>query len=194
MSSETAIETDIRAKARAHLAARGTEAEFRVIAEQVAAAFDALEAFFDATPTERAPVRTIPGEWSIQEVADHVLETHRPMLDEFRCLLAGRRPPGEAVPAALQSKAPLLRPWAWLRGEIKRLHADIRDTLNSAPPGFVTEARAPAVLVVNVKAADGTVSPVHWVEDLDWKAYAYIWRLHAVDHLGQVKKVRGAMR
>ena len=37
--------------------------------------------------------------------------------------------------------------------------------------------------------------PVHWIEELDWKAYAVsAFRLHLLDHLSQVRKIREAMR
>jgi hypothetical protein len=113
-------------------------------------------------------------------------------VDELRCLLAGQRPPGEPIPAALQSKAPLLRPWSWLLDEMRRVHVLILDLLAAVPPDAPTEARAPIVMVVNVPGPDGAVRALHWVEDLDWKAYAIVWRLHAIDHLKQLKKVLAA--
>ena len=39
----------------------------------------------------------------------------------------------------------------------------------------------------------GRIVPLHWVEDLDWKAYAIVWRLHVIDHLKQAKKVLAAL-
>jgi hypothetical protein len=110
-------------------------------------------------------------------------------VDELRCLLAGERPPGEAIPAGLQSKAPFLRPWPWLLAELRRVHGDILELLAGVKPDFETDARAPLVMVVNVPRADGGFDPLHWVEDLDWKAYAITWRLHAIDHLHQARKV-----
>lgn len=51
------------------------------------------------------------------------------------------------------------------------------------------EAKAPIVKVLNVKNPDGSESPLHWIENLDWKAYsAVIFRLHEIDHLKQAKK------
>jgi len=185
-------EAAVRARAREYLASRGTHAPASEIHGRVAAAFDALEEFLARVPPERAALRPIPGEWAVQEVADHVLETHRPGLDELRCLLAGRRPPGDAIPAGLQSKAPLLRPWSWLLAELDRLHHDIRQTLAGVTADFATDARAPLVMVANVTEEDGTIRPVHWVEELDWKAYAITWRLHAIDHLNQARKILAA--
>ena len=101
--------------------------------------------------------------------------------------------PGDAIPAGLQSKAPLLRPWPWLREELARVHGEILRTLAAAPPDFVTDARAPIVMVVNVTDERGQAVPLHWVEELDWKAYAIVWRLHVIDHLKQAKKIHAAL-
>ena len=165
------------------------------VREQIAAAYGSLAAVLAEVPAARAPVRAIPDEWSVQEIVDHLLETYRPGVDELRCVLAGRRPPGEPIPAALQSKAPLLRPWPWLLGELQRAHESVVELVGGAPTDFVTDARVPIVMVVNVTGAGGHVRPLHWVEDLEWKAYALVsWRLHAIDHLNQVRKVLAAAR
>jgi hypothetical protein len=181
-----------RARAREYLHAKGTLLPAAQVHARVAAAFDALEAFLAEVPPARAACRSIPGEWSVQEVADHVLETHRPGLDELRCLLAGRRPPEPPIPAGLQSRAPLLRPWPWLLAELARVHRDIRETLAAVPEDFASAARAPLVMVINVEAPGRPPRPVEWVEELDWKAYAVVWRLHAIDHLNQARKVLAA--
>jgi hypothetical protein len=185
-------DAEVKEKAREYLKARGTLVAPAVIHERVAAAFTALETFLDTVPVAQAAAPGPPGEWTIQEIVDHLVETHRPGLDELRCLLAGQRPPGEAIPASLQSKAPRLRPWSWLREELQRIHGGILDALAGVPADFVTEARAPLVMVVNVPDASGSVRPLHWVEELDWKAYAITWRLHAIDHLHQARKVLAA--
>ena len=164
------------------------------IREQIVAAFDALDAVLESVPPDRITQRPLPGEWSIGEVVDHLVETYRPGVDELRCVLAGRRPPGEPIPAALQSKAPLLRPWAWLLEELRRTHRDVLDLISAVPADFETDARVPIVMVVNVAGADGSSRPLHWVEDIDWKAYALVsWRLHAIDHMKQVRKVMAAL-
>ncbi|HBH02732.1 MAG: hypothetical protein A2W08_18845 [Candidatus Rokubacteria bacterium RBG_16_73_20] len=181
-----------QARAREYLRAKGTLVAAPVVRARIADAFAALDAFLTQVDAAQAARATIPGEWSVQEIVDHLVETHRPGLDELRCLLAGRRPPGEAIPAGLQSKAPLLRPWPWLLRELRQVHGDILAALDGAPADLATEARAPLVMVVNVQDAEGRSVPVHWVEDLDWKAYAIVWRLHVVDHLNQAKKVLAA--
>ena len=182
-----------KARAREYFKTKGTLVPASAIRERIAEAFRALDAFLEPISAAAAARVTVPGEWSIQEVVDHLVETHRPGLDELWCLLAGRRPPGEAIAASLQSKAPLLRPWPWLREELARVHGEILRTLAAAPPDFVTDARAPLVMVVNVPDEHGAVVPLHWVEELDWKAYAITWRLHVIDHLKQAKKVHAAL-
>jgi DinB family protein len=182
-----------KAKARAYFKAKGTLVPAATIHERLSDAFGALDAFLEPIPAAAAARAPLPGEWSVQEVVDHLIETHRPGLDELWCLLAGRRPPGGAIPASLQSKAPLLRPWPWLREELARVHAEILRTLAAAPSDFVTDARAPLVMVVNVTDERGHIVPLQWVEELDWKAYAITWRLHVIDHLKQAKNVHAAL-
>src|SRR5438876_12348802 len=123
------VADEFREKARDYLAARGTRVAAEAVRERVAAAFTALDDVLAGVPAAQAARRTIPGEWTIQEIVDHLVETYRPGVDELRCLLAGRRPPGEPIPASLQSKAPLLRPWPWLLDELTRMHAEVQRTL-----------------------------------------------------------------
>jgi DinB superfamily len=164
------------------------------IRAQIVAAFDALDAVLASVPPGHVPRRPESGEWSIAEVVDHLVETYRPGVDELRCLLAGQCPPGPPLPAALQSKAPLLRPWPWLLDELRRAHRDVVDLLDGVPPDFETPARVELVMVVNVAGADGGIRPLHWIEAIDWKAYAMAsWRLHAIDHMKQVRKVLAAL-
>ena len=184
---------EAKAKAREYFRTRGTSATAGAIHERVADAFGALDAFLEPISAATAARVGIAGEWTIQEIVDHLVETHRPGLDELWCLFAGRRPPAEPIPAALQSKAPLHRPWPWLRAELHRVHGEILRALAAAPPDFATDAHAPIVMVVNVTDDDGRVVPLHWVDDLDWKAYAIVWRLHVIDHLKQARKVHAAL-
>ena len=186
------VEADARRKAREYFDAQAvlTPAALR---KKVGNALHALESFLGSVDAARAARRAWPAEWSIHEIADHVVETHRPSLDELWCLLAGQRPPGEAVPAGLQSKAPLTRPWPWLLRELASVHGEVLAALDAIPADFTTDARAPLVMVVNVPDESGASVPLHWIEELDWKAYAVVLRLHAADHLNQAKKVAAAL-
>jgi hypothetical protein len=192
MVDDTTIAT-AKARAREYLRTRGTERPAAEIRDKVADAFASLETFLAGVSPAQAPRRAKPAEWSVQEVVDHLLETHRPGLDELRCLLAGQRPPEPPIPASLQSRAPLLRPWAWLLRELREVHGEILDALGSVAADFETSARAPLVMVVNVKDHEGVIAPVHWIEDLDWKAYAITWRLHVIDHMKQARAVIAAL-
>ncbi len=180
---------EAKAKAREYLRARGTLQPAAVIRARVADAFEAFDRLVARLRSATVARRAIPGEWTVQEIVDHLVETHRPGLDELRCLLAGQRPPGGPIPASLQSKAPLLRPWQGLLDELRRVHGGILAALESVPADFTTDATAPLVMVVNIADAQGRVTPLEWVEELDWKAYAITWRLHAIDHLKQAQKV-----
>lgn len=183
-----------RRRALEYLRRRGTEAPPTVLRERIAAAFAELDQVVGAVTAEEAARPGPPGEWTVQEVVDHLVETHRPGLDELRCLLAGRRPPGQPIPASLQSRAPLLRPWPWLRRELRTVHGDIQEALAGVPDGFATEARAPVVMVVPVPDPAGGRRILQWIEELDWKAYAIVWRVHALEHLEQIRQVLGAVR
>jgi hypothetical protein len=187
------VEAQGRQKALEYLRTRGILLTPAAVHERVGAAFAALDKLLEAVPAGAEARVGIAGEWTVQEIVDHLVETHRPGLDELRCLLAGQRPPGAPIPAGLQSKAPRLRPWPWLQAELRRVHGDILSTLAAVPADFVTEARAPLVMVVSVPALAGAPTPVHWVEELDWKAYAVVWRMHVLDHLSQARKVLAAM-
>jgi hypothetical protein len=187
------LETRARERARAYFdSKRGLTP--REVHDQVVAAFEALDAVLAGAPPGCVSERPQPGEWSIAEVVDHLVETYRPGVDELRCVLAGQRPPGEPIPASLQSKAPLLRPWPWLLEALRSAHHDVVELLAGVPGAFTTDARVPLVMVVNVTAADGTVQAVRWIEALDWKAYALAsWRLHPIDHMKQVRTVLAAL-
>jgi DinB family protein len=191
MSSE--LEAQAMEKAREYFRTKATPLPVDVVRNRIADPFRAVEEFLAPLSAVQAASASIPGEWTIHEVVDHLVETYRPGLDELWCVLAGRRPPGDPIPANLQSKATLLRPWPWLLDELRRLHAEVLRTLAAVPDDFRTDAKAPLVMVVNVTDALGKTTPLAWVEDLDWKSYAIVsWRLHAIDHLNQARKVLAA--
>ncbi len=180
-------------KARQYLDQKGTRLPAAQLHERVGAAFAAMEELLDGIGESEARQRAIPREWTIQEVVDHLVETHRPSVDELRDLLDNRRPAGGPIPASLQSADPMKQPWADVVAELKRVHGDILGVLAKAPDRL-TDARAPVVMVINVTESDGRVIPLHWIEEFDWKAYAIIFRLHELDHLNQTKKTLKAAR
>jgi hypothetical protein len=181
-------------KAREYLHRKGTLLASREIHDRVQSAFAATEEFLDGVSEAAARARPAPGEWCVQEIVDHLVETHRPSIGELRELLRGARPKGDPIPASLQSRVPLERPWPGLVEDLKRLHAEVLEILSGIPEGFTSEARAPLVMVINAKNADGSESPVHWIEELDWKAYAVVFRLHEIDHLNQARRALATVR
>lgn len=181
-------------KAREYLNQKGTLLPAAQIHERVGTAFTALEALLDGVTEAEARSRAIPGEWTIQEVVDHLIETHRPSLVELRDLLRNRRPAAGPIPASLQSAEPMGHRYGDLMSALTGLHAEALGVLSDAPDRL-TDARAPLVMVMNVKEPDGRETPLHWIEELDWKAYAITaFRLHELDHLNQVKKILKAAR
>jgi len=175
-------------KAKEYMHQKGTLLPAAQVHERVGAAFAAMETLLDGVGEAEARARAIPGEWTVQEVVDHLVETHRPSLDELRDLLEDRRPAGGPVPASLQSADPMGRRYGDLVSDLKAVHAAILRVLSGAPDRM-TDARAPLVMVINAKEPDGRQAPLHWIEELDWKAYAVTaFRLHELDHLNQIKK------
>ncbi len=175
-------------KAKEYMHQKGTLLPAAQVHERVGAAFAAMETLLDGLGEAEARARAIPGEWTVQEVVDHLVETHRPSLDELRDLLENRRPAGGPVPASLQSADPMGRRWGDLVSDLKAVQAAILRVLSGAPDRM-TDARAPLVMVINAREPDGRQAPLHWIEELDWKAYAVTaFRLHELDHLNQIKK------
>jgi hypothetical protein len=181
-------------KAREYFHQKGTRLPAKEIHERVGTAFAALETFLEDVSEEEARSRPLSGEWTVQEVVDHLIETHRPSLDELRDLLVNRRPPGGPIPASLQSADPMARRFSDLVGDLTAVHAEVLGVL-SAAPDRLTDARAPIIMVVNAREPDGREAPLHWIEELDWKAYAVTaFRLHELDHLNQARKTLKAAR
>jgi hypothetical protein len=180
-------------KAKEYLAQQGSRRNVPQIRERVTAAFTAIEEFLDGVSESEARALGLPGEWTIQEIVDHLVETHKPSVVELRELLAGRNPSDGPIPASLQSPDPTARRWPDLRDALKRVQAEAVEVLEAAPDS-PTDARAAVVMVINVKREDGSLEPLHWIEELDWKAYAIVFRLHVLDHLNQAKKVLRGVR
>jgi hypothetical protein len=181
-------------RALAYLRANGTEAPRQRIRERVAAAFASLERVVEGVAEGEARARPMPGEWSVLEVVDHLVETHRASIGELCDLLDDRRPTGAPIPAALQSANPSGRSWGDLVKDLARVQAEVLSILDAVPGDRLGAARAPIIMVINVHEADGRERPLHWVEEVDWKAYAIVFRLHVLDHLNQIRKTVGRCR
>jgi hypothetical protein len=174
-------------RARAYLLEKGTRAPVAQIRARVADTFAALEALLDGVDERQARRAPVSGAWSVHEILDHLVETHPRALDEMRALLENRHSPVSPIPAGLQSADPAARGWDDLRAELRGLHGEVLDVLATAPDRL-TDVRAPIVMVINTRQPDGTVTPMQWIEECDWKACAIIFRLHELDHLGQARR------
>lgn len=173
---------------------RGTEAPVAAIAERLRRTFGELDALLDTVPEALAARSPAPGSWSVREVADHLVVSHRRATAQLRDLLAGRSPADGPIPAGLQSPAPQATRWPELADELERVHADFLRAVESASDATPLDARAPVVMVVKCARPDGSLEPVHWVESFDWKAFAILFRMHAHEHLGQIRRVLAEVR
>ena len=144
------------AKAKAYLLEKGTQSPVAQIRERVADAFAALDGLLDGVTESQARRAPGAGEWSVLEILDHLVETHPLALEEMRALLENRHSPVSPIPAGLQSADPAARRWEDLRGELRRLHAEVLDVLAKAPDRM-TAVRAPIIMVINTRQPDGTV-------------------------------------
>ncbi len=183
-----------QAKAAAHLRDRAARLVPTEIRARVGAAFAGLQTLVEGLSEAEARRRPAPGEWCLQEVVDHLVETQRASVEELASLLRGERPPGPPIPAGLQSGAPLAKPWPELVAELDEVNRAALALLDSARSDLATTVTAPVVMVIEVKRPDGSGGPHSWVEELDWKAYALVFRLHALEHAGQIKTIRAGQR
>ncbi len=188
MTASTETFESVRDRIMAHIRSRGTDAPPAAVHQKLAAAYSQFDATLVGLAEGVASAVPAPGEWSVRDVADHLLESERPGLDELRCLVAGEAPPAPPIPASLRSRAPHRRPWPWLVAEIARTHADILAVVAAGPAPAPGEPTAPAVFWAEI---DG--EPTEWVEELDWRAYAAVLRVHALEHLAQIRAILAAV-
>lgn len=187
MTAPTETFETVRDRIMAHIRSRGTDAEPAAVHQKLAATYAQFDSILAGLGEEAATAVPGPGEWSVRDVADHLLESERPGLDELRCLVAGEAPPGPPIPASLRSKVPHHRPWPWLVAELARIHADILAAVAAGPPAAAGEATAPGVFWAEVGG-----EPVEWIEALDWRAYAAVLRVHTLEHLAQIRAILAA--
>jgi hypothetical protein len=116
----------------------------------------------------------------VQEVVDHLIESHRPAGEELAGLLRGEVPPGDPIPASLQSPNAMEKEWPALIREMSAVHGRMASLVAEAPEDTPLDARAPLVMVIN---------GMEWIEELDWKAYVMAFRAHALGHAGQIRAI-----
>jgi hypothetical protein len=186
-SSATPLRPEQEAALR-YVREKGTEATVASIRERMATTFAQLEALLAALPADQVRLRPAPGTWSVHEIVDHLIESHRPAIDELRELVSGHWPEGGPIPASLLSADPLGRPWPGLVRELAGVHRALLAILDSASDETPLTAKAPVIMVVKVREEDGSQTPVEWVEDFDWKAFAILLRAHTLEHVGQIER------
>jgi hypothetical protein len=171
--------TPEQTRAMDYLRRQGTESALADLRRRVEETFRDLAVLLREVPESSIRVRPRPGRWCVQEVVDHLVASHRPAVDELADLLRGVSPTDGPIPASLQRPDAMERDWRELVGELDQVHGDIAALLTGAPDGPPGPARAPVVMVVK---------GVHWVEEMDWKAYVLGIRVHALQHLGQIRE------
>jgi hypothetical protein len=167
---------------------KGTEAPLASIRQRMAKTFAQLEALLASLPEEAVRIRPAPDRWSVHEIVDHLAESHRPAVDQLRDLLRGERPPGGPVPASLLSADPLGHPWPGLLRELSGIHRELLALLDSASEETPLTAKAPVLMVVKVREEDGSLTPVEWTAEFDWKAFAILLRAHTLEHVAQIER------
>ena len=182
-----------RAAALDYLRRKGTEAPVSKLLSGLRSTFQRFEQALDRLPEALRARRPAPASWSVHEIVDHVVESHRLAVAELRALCAGVSPGGGPIPARLTSSNALERPWGQLIDELKRVHAELLDLVAATGDMTSIAAKAPFVMVVKVSGATGS-EVLEWVEALDWKAYAQALRVHTHEHLAQVERTVAALR
>ncbi len=175
-----------------YLKRKGTDAPADEIRRKVAEACGKLEEALDAVPASLRQVSPGPGRWSVHEILDHLVESHRPALPQLESLLQGRPPETPAVPAHLQSPAPFAKPWEDLIAALRGVHGSLQALLRTATDEHPLDVRAPIFMVVKVAHPDGTKEPVQWGSHLDWKAFVQALRAHNLEHLSQIARTVAA--
>lgn len=166
-----------------YLRRKGTEAPVAQLYGHVAKTFQDFEAFLDAVPPALRSTKPSARAWSAHEVIDHLVESHRPAVEQLRSLVAGERPSTGPIPASLQSENPFDKSWDALVAELREIHRSYLALIDGAP-----EETGVTTLVVMVIKIDKV--PVTWQVELDWKAYAQAFRVHTVEHRMQIERTR----
>lgn len=169
-----------------YLQRKGTEASVSRLYEHVAKTFQDFEAFLDTVPPALRAMKPSARAWSAHEVIDHLVESHRPAVEQLRSLVAGERPATRPIPAHLQSENPFNRSWDDLVAELKEIHRSYLALIEGAPE--TSDVTTPVVMVIKIADEAGAKVPVTWEAELDWKAYAQAFRVHTVEHRMQIER------
>ena len=92
-----------RTAAIEYLRRKGTEAPASKLLSGLRSTFQKFEQSIDRVPEAVRPRRPGATSWSVHEIVDHLVESHRPAVLELRALCAGIPPDGGPIPARLTS-------------------------------------------------------------------------------------------
>jgi hypothetical protein len=177
-----------------YLRSRAASLDAAGIRERVRAAAHELESAVAAVGEAEARLRPIANKWTIAEVVDHIAQTQLRGAEELRHLLAGRRPPAPPVYEALRSGAAEWAPWPELIDGLHSANNELVAVLASASDEKQDAAvTVRTILVVTRSLPDGGAGPQIFVDELGWKEYAILQRLHLLDHRTQIKKLKAAL-
>ncbi|MDA8017496.1 MAG: DinB family protein [Thermoanaerobaculia bacterium] len=166
----------------------GTEAAKDRIRDKMARTFADLEDLLGSISEPQAREKPAADSWSIQQVVDHLVESHRPAVAELESVLSGRAPATDPIPAGLQSADPMSIDWAEMVARLRRVHADLLGTVDQASDDAPLDAKVTIVMVVKCRYEDGSIRPVEWLEPFDWKAYCILLRAHTLEHVHQIRR------
>ncbi|HUO83961.1 MAG TPA: DinB family protein [Thermoanaerobaculia bacterium] len=173
---------------------KGSESSVDSIRKRVTATFADLEALLDSVRADEASRSPAPSRWSVHQVVDHLVVTHRAAVEELRSLVAGVAPESGPIPASLVSDDPFATEWRELVADLRIVHRDFVAVLHTATDATPREVRAPVVMVVKCENADGLLEPVEWMDRFDWKAYAILFRAHTLEHAQQIQRTLETVR
>ncbi len=179
-------------QAAAYLQRKGTDSPLPALRQRVDKSLAELEAVLAPIDTDTALHQPGPGKWSIHEIVDHLVESHRPAVTQLRAMLTGGDP-GDAIPAGLTSTDPFATSWPELVRQLKEIHDDIRSLLTGAAEQTPTEIQVPVAMLLKVKTENG-VEQVEWKEHLDWKAFALGIAVHSREHIPQIQRTLDTAR
>jgi DinB superfamily len=175
-------------KALAYARKRGTDAPVDSIRERLTATYAELESLVDGIAAPAAQQSRARGEWALQEVVDHLVESDRPAAGQLERLLGGHSS-DEPIAASLQSQSPLSLDWDALRDQFRAVHAKLLGLLTTATDDIPLSATAPVQMVVKCADDAGVLRPVSWVEHFDWKAYSILLHAHSREHIAQMRRI-----
>lgn len=182
-------------RALGYLERKGTQADWAAVQLDVAKTFARLESLIEAIDETMVRQAPLGGGWSIYQVVDHLVESHRPAVEQVQRALAGEDP-GAAIPAGLLSARPYVRQWRALVDALKNVHHGFLAALTAGIDGQMG-GRIPVVMVVREAVEDEDAAPGgevrEWIEPLDPKAFAIALKAHSLEHVAQIQRILASM-